>query len=468
MNSYQEKTAKNTQRSVANEVMQQQTASSVFQFEDNRPETVTQLKIKEQLEATSSSNPIQQKKNNTGLPDKLKSGIENLSGHSMDDVKVHYNSSKPAQLNAHAYAQGSNIHIASGQEKHLPHEAWHVVQQKQGRVKPTKQLKQKVNINDDVGLEKEADVMGAKAMQLKAQENASIHTNAYTSSTAQLEGNKVKKTVQYGLGSLIVGAAIGLLIHSQPEFYGQALATAASVFLPTFLGAVTGFMKGKEQDDAEEWANLQPILEAFPNKQPQALGNEIQAYNDQVGFDEGLSFIESYRNKRAFERGLNSGQKFIWVYTTGKDLRIGSAEKNQHSVVGGGQPVYSAGEGVKPAKAGKIADLRGGIHVLELKARKVPDARGTYLGMLNEAKAELAAELLKNSRQQKAANDVVHINLRSGHYAPTIDMDRWQISVYAWKQAGYKAQRMPGGSFLPKEDAHGGEEEKSAEHKKDK
>jgi hypothetical protein len=35
----------------------------------------------------------------------------------MDDVKVHYNSAKPAQLNAHAYAQGTDIHIASGQEK---------------------------------------------------------------------------------------------------------------------------------------------------------------------------------------------------------------------------------------------------------------------------------------------------------------------------------------------------------------
>ncbi|NVJ48701.1 MAG: DUF4157 domain-containing protein, partial [Cytophagia bacterium] len=88
---------------------------------------------------------------------------ENLSGHSMDDVKVHYNSSRPAQLQAHAYAQGNQIHLAPGQEKHLAHEAWHVVQQKQGRVKPTMQLKSQVNINDDAGLEKEADAMGEKA-----------------------------------------------------------------------------------------------------------------------------------------------------------------------------------------------------------------------------------------------------------------------------------------------------------------
>lgn len=103
--------------------------------------------------------------NKTGLPDTLKTGIENLSGQSMDDVKVHFNSDKPAQLQAHAYAQGTDIHLGPGQEKHLPHEAWHVVQQKQGRVKPTLQMKAGLPVNDDAGLEKEADVMGDKAAQ---------------------------------------------------------------------------------------------------------------------------------------------------------------------------------------------------------------------------------------------------------------------------------------------------------------
>ncbi|HYG50818.1 MAG TPA: DUF4157 domain-containing protein [Flavobacteriales bacterium] len=126
-----------------------------LQLQDNRSRSL--LRKKEGV--------VQKKENNTGLPDNLKSGIENLSGHSMDDVKVHYNSSEPAQLNALAFAQGNQIHIAPGQEKHLPHEAWHVVQQKQGRVRATKQLKSSIAINDDAGLEKEADIMGEKAMQ---------------------------------------------------------------------------------------------------------------------------------------------------------------------------------------------------------------------------------------------------------------------------------------------------------------
>jgi hypothetical protein len=110
---------------------------------------------------------IQKKENNTGLPDQLKTGIEQLSGYSLEDVRVHYNSDKPKKLQAHAYAQGTDIHVASGQEKHLAHEAWHVVQQKQGRVKPTATIKG-TGINDDGLLENEADVMGAKALQAKA------------------------------------------------------------------------------------------------------------------------------------------------------------------------------------------------------------------------------------------------------------------------------------------------------------
>ena len=112
------------------------------------------------------------KQNNTGLPDNLKSGIEALSGISMDEVRVHYNSPKPAQLNAHAYAQGNDIHVGSGQEKHLPHEAWHVVQQAQGRVRATTETESGVKVNDEVALEREADTMGARALQAKFSERS--------------------------------------------------------------------------------------------------------------------------------------------------------------------------------------------------------------------------------------------------------------------------------------------------------
>lgn len=153
----------------------------VHAFSDNRPEAVAQKKMKDYIRhspvmvaqreiiqrimqgTVQRQESVEAVTNNTGLPDSLKTGIETLSGIAMDDVKVHYGSDKPAQLNAHAYAQGTDIHVAAGQEQHLPHEAWHVVQQKEGRVKPTMQL-HNVAINDDSSLEKEADVMGNKAL----------------------------------------------------------------------------------------------------------------------------------------------------------------------------------------------------------------------------------------------------------------------------------------------------------------
>jgi hypothetical protein len=203
MNTHADKTQENKSQSVSNGESQMQSGGeSTFQFIDNRPESVAQRKLQEmadnspqvsqlrafqdmannspqakqtaQLQVMADNNSaqqlqhIQKKENNTGLPDNLKTGMESLSGMSLDDVKVHRNSDKPAQLQAHAYAQGTDIHLGPRQEKHLPHEAWHVVQQKQGRVKPTMQMKSKVNVNDDAGLEKEADVMGAKALQTKS------------------------------------------------------------------------------------------------------------------------------------------------------------------------------------------------------------------------------------------------------------------------------------------------------------
>jgi hypothetical protein len=123
--------------------------------------------------------------NQTGLPDNLKSGVETLSGVSMDDVKVHYNSSKPAQMQALAYAQAADIHIAPGQERHLPHEAWHVAQQKQGRVRPTMQAKG-VSINDDPSLEHEADVMGRRAVNVTSKGMQMMDAGDVTTPSAPL------------------------------------------------------------------------------------------------------------------------------------------------------------------------------------------------------------------------------------------------------------------------------------------
>lgn len=135
---------------------------------DGAPSVVAQAKLSDALSGQAAQRMADRGAsaltNRTGLPDRLKAGVEQLSGTSLDGVRVHYNSARPAQLRASAFTQGSDIHVGPGQERHLPHEAWHAAQQLQGRVAPTTQLKG-VALNDDAGLEHEADVMGARALQ---------------------------------------------------------------------------------------------------------------------------------------------------------------------------------------------------------------------------------------------------------------------------------------------------------------
>lgn len=74
--------------------------------------------------------PVEASPNLTGMPAQLKAGMDK------SDVRAHRNVDKPAQLNA----QGGDIHLGPGQEQHLPHEAWHLVQQREERVRETMQM----------------------------------------------------------------------------------------------------------------------------------------------------------------------------------------------------------------------------------------------------------------------------------------------------------------------------------------
>ena len=141
-------------------------ASGLAQMMNEGPRAAAQQALRATLNP-----PVQRRVNSTGLPDALKSGVEDLSGLSLDDVRVHYNATTPAPLQAAAFTRGSEIHLAPGQERHLAHEAWHVVQQKQGRVKSTGTVAGQP-LNDDAALEREADVMGGRALSEPAQRRA--------------------------------------------------------------------------------------------------------------------------------------------------------------------------------------------------------------------------------------------------------------------------------------------------------
>ncbi|MCG8336042.1 MAG: DUF4157 domain-containing protein [Proteobacteria bacterium] len=157
---------------------------------------------------------VSPKPNRTGIPARLKSGLENLSGYDLSSVRVHYNSPKPKQIGALAYTQGTNIHIGPGKQKHLPHEGWHAVQQMQNRVRPTMQAKG-VSINDDPALENEADLMGKKAATQKSPNRLPT-----------LQGNSA--TNEVGLKSLSVAATDTVQRDVGFEFESQLMLTRKS------------------------------------------------------------------------------------------------------------------------------------------------------------------------------------------------------------------------------------------------
>ncbi len=133
---------------------------------DNRPESMVQRQIIQAVQDHSTRNAS----NQTGIPDHVRAGMEKSFHADFSNVRVHTNSTRAVDVGAQAFTQGADIHFAPGRfspdsspgRKLLGHELAHVVQQRQGRVKPTT----KVNgmpVNDNPSLEKEADILGSNA-----------------------------------------------------------------------------------------------------------------------------------------------------------------------------------------------------------------------------------------------------------------------------------------------------------------
>lgn len=123
--------------------------------------------------------PLQKKESNistdksarkAGVGDFVMEKMEQSFGADFSDVKINTNSSSASDLGALAYTQGNQIDFAPGQynpssqagQELLGHELTHVVQQREGRVKANGSIKGQA-LNDDAGLEKEADDLGKKA-----------------------------------------------------------------------------------------------------------------------------------------------------------------------------------------------------------------------------------------------------------------------------------------------------------------
>lgn len=103
------------------------------------------------------------------MPPAVQTKMERAFSTDFSTVRI-YEGPRAAALGALAYTQGDEVHFASGHyqpnsaagQALLGHELAHTIQQRQGRVPTTLQLKG-VGVNDDAALEREADVAGARA-----------------------------------------------------------------------------------------------------------------------------------------------------------------------------------------------------------------------------------------------------------------------------------------------------------------
>lgn len=329
------KPAAEAEGDVTENASSQETAQlKAFQKMADESEQVQQGKQFAQLANSNSQQPIQQKEKNqeenskeksegtssSSLPTQLKSGIEGLSGYSMDDVNVHYNSNQPAQLKAHAFTQGSDIHVAPGQEKHLAHEAWHVVQQKQGRVQPTTQLKGK-NLNDDSSLEKEADVMGKKAESAESGEKTVQQKSLTTKDVSQAKSKTVQRKKK----------------KQKPAPGGQWSTTS---FRPV-------------EDGAEIY------IEFAPNEGVDAkkIGLIQMAKKVEKGKNYDESARETYEHNKAIDEGSKEGEKKFQMGAAKRKAQRSDGESHIDRSINKNNPIYGApdlkaGEDVSKTKGG--------------------------------------------------------------------------------------------------------------------
>ncbi|MCB0644996.1 MAG: DUF4157 domain-containing protein [Phaeodactylibacter sp.] len=134
-----------------------------------------ELQLKKSPFQLKKDNPVQRSTGGgTQLPGDVMGQMESSMGTDFSDVRIHTNSPSATDAGALAYTQGNDIHFGPGQfnpgssggQELIGHELAHVVQQREGRVKATGAVNG-MPLNDDHGLEAEADQIGRQAAQKK-------------------------------------------------------------------------------------------------------------------------------------------------------------------------------------------------------------------------------------------------------------------------------------------------------------
>lgn len=375
--------------------------------------------------------------NVTGLPDDLKIGIEALSGTSLDDVRVHYDSSQPAQLNASAYAQGKDIYIGPGQEKHLPHETWHVTQQAQGRVRPTLQMKTGIAINDDEVLEREADEMGQRALQLSAQNIQLVNKN-----TPSILPSSSKNPIQRHV-------LVGAMIKGQDN---------PANIVPE---AWTGFDHDKVFDPSSHRGDLSEAEtgETF-NWDTGDLNSRVENIRNDAGFEEDdpnfvvVANVNTYKTPGFATIPANHAEGHLYAFGNGWTLQYNLSPKEK-------KPNYSSDynqvlstwqhlptdPNAKLSEQNPALGIQKASHVLRYLTKKYWQANKNFViphrGLRNNVLSKIASKnIVSNMQQQLSEKDDSFVSIL--HLDDDLKMGDKSLVANMMKQGEQKAGEYEG------------------------
>ena len=239
-------------------------------------------------------------KGKTGIPSVMKKSFEQSSGFSFDDVRVHYSSEKPAQLHAHAYTQGNDVFVAPGQEKHLPHELGHVVQQKSNMVKPNEEIGG-LPLNTDPAMEHDADDIAQNA-----EENMPFSADT---DDVPLQAKAIDGVVQ--------------MANSQ-DSYNWTAGVASTIFTGLgMIGAVGSFLYSKNKDRKHRYIEE---IEKYTDIAAEAYDDAEAAYDEARNSNDNNEKIKKYiETRKDANKAKNFGNK--------KDPNSGNAANRVRTIL---------------------------------------------------------------------------------------------------------------------------------------
>lgn len=381
------------------------------------------------------------------LPGDLRGHMEQVLGADFSDVRVHIGP-QASSIGALAFTSGSDIYFAPGHYQPasaagrdlIGHELAHVVQQRQGRVR---NRSGDVRVVNDRALEAEADRLGRKAAQAPIQRKElspqpqTVTRPALPSPTKSIQ----RASSDWSQAAWWTGAAVVSALAYQAYQSYQAYQNHVPVRQnrqPQNYGAEVGRYMAERQRTRGQAPELQAFREEFP-------GNAV-----------------------AFRTRVRSGVRFLWVLRTDGVLGIASARQTQHTIAARGHDVIAAGQGQlrrvadTPALEQRLAALDFAQTARDnLAQANLPQNAGN--AGIYRAEALRAAIHARRARAAGAAavgaihrgvqDDVVYLDLHSGHYQPELSGSilssrAWAPAIAAWRAAGFAVQRWPGSAWV--------------------